>query len=93
MAKKKEDKEEIKELKIKLQAGKAILGNERVVKALQSGKITKIFMADNCQSSIKDNIFHYAKLADVEIVELEQSNEELGIICKKNFFVAVVGII
>tara|TARA_Y100000310_G_C20580360_1_gene762661 strand:+ start:830 stop:1108 length:279 start_codon:yes stop_codon:yes gene_type:complete len=90
---KKEDIKEIKELKSSVQDGKALIGKERVVKALRSGKVAKVFLASNCPSKIKDDILHYANLASVNIVELEQDNEELGIVCKKNFFVAVVGII
>ncbi len=93
MSKKKEDIEEIKELKQKVQEGKAIIGKERVVKALQSGSVTKIYMANNCPDKLKESILHYAKLAEVDVVGLDQDNEELGIICKKNFFIAVVGII
>ncbi len=89
----KEEVGEIKELKNKVLEGKAIIGSDRVVKALQSGKITKVFMANNCPTTTKNNILHYAKLADINVIQLNQDNEELGIICKKNFFIAVVGII
>ena len=90
---KKEVNEEIKELKIKVLDGKVILGRERVIKSLQSDKLSKILMASNCPDKIKEDIVHYAKLADVVVVNLEQDNEELGIVCKKNFFVSVIGII
>jgi len=83
--------EENKELKNRIHAGNAIIGNSRVVKALQAGKIKTVFIAKNCPAKIKDDLLHYAKLAGTEVVNLEQNNEELGIICKKNFFVSVVG--
>jgi len=84
--------EETKELKNRIQSGQAIIGSSRVVKALQAGKIKTVFMAKNCPIKIRDDLLHYAQLAGAEVVNLEQNNEELGIICKKNFFVAVVGI-
>ena len=34
----------------------------------------------------------YAGLQHITVEETEATNEELGIICKKNFFVAVVGL-
>jgi len=87
----KEEVEENKELKSKIQAGNAIIGNSRVVKALQAGKIKTVFIAKNCPTKIRDDLLYYAKLAGAEVVGLEQNNEELGTICKKNFFVSVVG--
>ncbi len=83
--------EENKELKNRIHSGNVIIGNSRVIKALQAGKIKTVFIAKNCPSKIRDDLLHYAKLAGAEVVNLEQNNEELGIICKKNFFVAVVG--
>ncbi len=35
----------------------------------------------------------YYTMAGIPVIVLEQDNEELGITCKKNFFVAVVGTI
>ena len=91
MAKKKEIKEEIKELKDKVQTGKAIIGTDRVLKALKAKKLTKIFLAKNCPQKTKEDLLYYADLAGVKVDNLDLDNEELGIVCKKNFFVVVVG--
>ena len=95
MAKKKEISEEIKFLKIKVQENKVVFGVDRVLKNLNKNKnkINKIFLANNCPVQVKGDIIRYAKLAEVSVVELDQSNEELGVICKKNFFVSALGII
>lgn len=83
---------ETKELKAKAQEGKIIVGTEKVLKRLRENKIKKIFLASNCPAKIKDDINHYAKLAKIPVIELNLNNEELGLFCKKNFFVAVLGI-
>lgn len=82
---------ETKELKAKAQGGKIIVGTEKVLKSLRENKIKKIFLASNCPVKIKDDINHYAKLAKIPVIELNLNNEELGLFCKKNFFVAVLG--
>lgn len=92
MAKKKEIKEEVKDLKSKVLAGNGIFGVENVLKALKNKKLSKIFLADNCPQKISEDVAHYAGLSGVPIVLLDLDNEELGIMCKKNFFVSVVGI-
>ena len=50
-------------------------------------------MSSNCPQKNKEDILHYAKLIDLPVVELKMDNEELGVFCKKNFFVSVIGVI
>lgn len=93
MAKKKDTEEDIKLLKSKILERKAIIGAERVLKGLRSGTLQKIFIASNCPEKVKADIRHYAELNAVLVTELKHNNEELGILCKKNFMVAVLGLI
>lgn len=96
MAKKKEVGAEIKLLKSKVLAGKAVIGTERVLKGLKARNVTisKVFLASNCPQKAKAAVQHYAKLAKVPVVDyLELDNEELGILCKKSFLISVLGII
>ena len=84
--------EDMKELRTLIQAGKAIVGADRTLKSLREKKIAKVFLARNCPQKVRDDLEHYAGLAEVPIIETGMSNEEFGIFCKKNFFVSVVGI-
>jgi len=93
MAKKKELDSELKELRGDIQAEKVVIGTERVVKLLKSKKLQKVFMAKNCPEKTVEDIKYYAKLAETPIVELGMDNEELGIFCKKNFFISILGVI
>jgi len=93
MAKKKEVSEEIKVLKQKLLEDKVVIGTEKVIKGLKAKHFGKVFLASNCLDETKKDIFHYGGLADIPVIELEITNEELGVICKKNFFISVLGII
>jgi ribosomal protein L30E len=92
MAKKtKVESETIKVLREKVQEGKVIVGKDRVLKALKAKTLGTVFVAANCPEGIKEDIKHYAELAEIPFHELGLDNEELGIFCKKNYFVAVIG--
>ncbi len=91
MAKKEEIGKEIKELKVKVQEGKIVVGAEKVLKSLRNRTIQKVVLASNCPQKISEDVYYYAKLADVPVVKIDLDNEELGIFCKKNFFIAVLG--
>lgn len=69
-----------------------IIGTDVTVKNLKLGKLKKIFLAQNCEATDKDDIMHYASLNEVEVVELTQANDELGVVCRKPFSISVVSI-
>jgi len=92
MSKKKDPVVGIKELKEVVQEGKAIIGMDCVMKELKKGNLTKIFLASNCRDDVRKDIIYYAGLQNVKVEETDSTNEELGILCKKNFFVSVVGL-
>ena len=93
MAEKKESTEELlKSLHSLAQARKLVIGSDRVLKELRKGNLKRVLIAKNCPIQQKQDLIHYAALTKVPMVALEQNNEELGVLCKKNFFVAVVGI-
>ena len=90
---KKEIETHMKELKLKIQEGKVILGAEVVLKRLRTSGLSKVYLASNCPDDLKEEIVNYARLSNVPVVELRQDNEELGVFCKKNFFVSVLGFV
>jgi len=93
MAQKNENTEELlKSLQSLAQARKLIIGSDRVLKELRKGGLKKVLMAKNCPTQQKQDILQYARMMEIPVVAIEQNNEELGVLCKKNFFVAVVGI-
>lgn len=69
-----------------------IIGSERTMKALRAGELKQVLLSSNCDPSLKDTADHYAKLAGVEVVQLDVPNEELGVFCKKPFNIQLLGI-
>ncbi len=82
----------VAELKKVLESKKAVLGVDVTVKLLRQGKIKKVYISSNCDPVARADVEHVCKVAEVECVELAQSNEEIGVLFKKPFSVSVVGV-
>ncbi len=75
-----------------LKEGKAVIGTNEVIKGLKLGKISKVFITSNCPEKVKKDINYYSSLSKVEVVQLKQPNDELGVVCKKPYSVSVLGL-
>jgi len=78
------------ELRKVLKTEKVIFGANETIKNLKNGKVKRVFIANNCPEEIKKDLEYYCKISKVEIVELNQPNDEVALICKKNFPVSVI---
>jgi|TARA_B100001971_G_C18164085_1_gene523137 ribosomal protein L30E len=65
-----------------------VLGKDRTLKKLKKGEVSKVFLANNCSDKIKEEILKNKN--KTEIIELDISNEELNIRCKKPFNISVL---
>ncbi|MBU1203694.1 MAG: ribosomal L7Ae/L30e/S12e/Gadd45 family protein [Nanoarchaeota archaeon] len=79
------------ELKEKIKNKEVVIGTDRVLKKLRTGKLSKIYFSSNCPAHTKDDIEHYARLHNIQIKQSKKTNEGLGILCKKPFSVSVLG--
>lgn len=82
--------EEIKKL---AKSRKLIMGSERAIKLLKNKKAEKIFISSNCPDGARKDIKKYCSLSGASCIELRQNNEELGMLCKRPFSVAVASVI
>jgi len=80
----------ITEIKKLLGTKKLIIGSERTLKLLKTGKLAKVVIAKNTNKKMKDDIEYYG--SEVEIIQTEKTNEELGVLCKKPFPISVLGV-
>ena len=69
---------------------KIYYGADITVKMIKSGNINEVYVASNCPERIKKDLRHYCRISNINLHELEESNEELGNICKKPFSVSVL---
>lgn len=82
----------ISEIKKGVKDKKALIGTARTIKGLKLGKLQKVFLTSNCPASVKSSIEHYSKLSNCKIEHLDIPNDELGVICKKQFSISVIGL-
>lgn len=82
----------MKELSEALKSKKLVFGSERTIKLLKNDKLSKIFIAKNCNEETVKEIEKYAKLNEVNIIKLEMNNEEVGAFCKKPFSISVLSL-
>jgi large subunit ribosomal protein L30e len=85
-------KKDIDEVKKLLKTDKLVLGTGRTMKQLRIGKLSKVILSSNCPEDVSDDIENYAKLAGTKVARLKMPNDELGVLCKKQFPISVLGI-
>ena len=81
------------ELRKLFDGGKLILGNDRTLKRLRKGELSKVFVASNCAEHAKETVRYYAELGKVPFEELGIDDSEIGVVCKKQFSIAVFGVL
>jgi len=81
----------ISEIKKLLKTDKLVIGKDRILKGLKSGRLEKVFVSSNC--SYTKDIEYYAKLGKVELSKLKMPNDELGVVCKKSFSISAIGVL
>jgi len=84
---------EIDDIKKLLKSKNLVIGTQRTMRYLKTGKLSKVYISSNCPAEIKEDIKYYSELSSTPVVELEQSNEEIGILCKKPFFISVLSVL
>ena len=80
----------MKELKDALKEKNLVFGTERTIKGIRSGEVKKVFIAKNCPGNARKKIKYYAGIDKIDVFELDANNEELGVMCKKPFSIAVL---
>lgn len=65
-------------------------GTEKTLKMLRNSKVKKVFISSNCPETVKQTIKHYAKMNNMEVVQLGLPNDEIGLACKKPFGISVL---
>lgn len=73
-------------------AGKLVIGTDRALKGLKNGTVAKLYLAKNSPAKLVEDIEYYIKMSGCELIKLEMTNEELGVVCKKPFLISVVSV-
>jgi len=81
------------EIKKLIKSKNLVIGTERTIKNLRLGKVDKVILSSNCSEKVVNDLNYYASLSKAETIRLPYPNEELGVICKKNFPISVLSIL
>jgi ribosomal protein L30E len=81
----------VDEIKKMLKSKVLIIGADRVLKALKNKELAKVFIASNAPESFVKDVDYYATISKVEVEKLSIPNDELGVVCKKPFSIASIG--
>ena len=81
---------QLNEIRKLLDAGKLKFGADQALKLLRQHKAAKLWLSKNVAPDALGDMRRLAALDKVDIVELPQSNEELGTLCRKPFTISVI---
>ena len=76
-------------LKEDIKNKKPIIGLERTLKKLKVSGLKKVYVTSN--SNAKEQLLLIGKTLGAEIIILEETSKELGVLCKKSFSISVLG--
>lgn len=77
-------------IRIAVDTGKVSFGAESSKTALMNKQAKLVIIAQNCPIEIKDDVNHYAILSKIPVLEFKGSSLDLGAICGRPHFVAVL---
>ena len=78
----------------KLLADKRLVyGTGQAMKMVRQGKLAKVYLSSNCPPGVSEDLKRHCAMAGIECQELQVSNEELGVWCKKPFAISVLGVL
>ena len=80
----------LEKLRKVLKTEKLHYGSRSAIKKLKLGAVKHIFLAYDCDPTVREDIIYYCKLGNVELIELHQPSTELSLICKRAHPVSVI---
>jgi len=80
----------VAQLRVDLRKKKPIVGAKRALKLLKTGNLECVYVAKNCREDLKKDLEYYTRLANVKLIQLDITNDELGVMCKKPFNISVL---
>lgn len=83
----------VAEIKKLLEQDKLVIGADETIKGLRAGKVKRVFLSSNVSTEVKADVARFCSISNIDCVELEQSSEEAGTLCKKPFAVSVIGVL
>lgn len=88
-----EEQNTIEEIKKLVKDKRLVVGTENTLKKLKNNKVGKIWLSSNAPAGIKEDIHKYAEMNNVAVIELAIPNDDLGVLCKRQYSVSVLSLL
>ena len=83
----------VAEIKKAMNSKTLVIGTDETMKLLKQGKLAKVFVTSNCSAAVADDVAYYGSMSQTPYEPIKETNDDLGIICKKPYSVAVISIL
>jgi len=80
------------EIKKMLKNENLVIGSDRVLKLLRENQLSQVFLASNAPVIVAEDVQRYAGMTSTAVEVLAVPNDELGVLCKKPFNIAAIGL-
>ena len=80
-------------LRKKIAENKIVIGMQETKKQLLDKKLEKVIFAKNCPEETKETFTKYCGMTGTTQESIDLNNEELGVLCRKQYPVSVLGVL
>lgn len=82
----------VAEIKKCRKQGRLVLGAKQTTQLLRDRAAEKVYLAVNCPQELKKEIEGLGKLSEVPVLTLGMPSDELGVLCRRQHTVLVLGL-
>lgn len=72
--------------------GRLVFGAKQTTQLLRDRAVEKVYLAVNCPQDLRREIEQFGRLSEVPVLTLEMPSDELGVLCRRQHTVLVLGL-
>lgn len=69
-----------------------VFGAKQTTQLLRDRAVEKVYLAANCPQVLRREIEQFGRLSEVPVLTLEMPSDELGVLCRRQHMVLVLGL-
>ncbi len=82
----------VAEIKSYRKQDRLVFGAKQATQLMRDYSAEKVYLAANCPDGVRREIEQYGRLSDVQVSVLEIASDELGVLCRRQHRVLVLGL-
>lgn len=80
------------EIKSYRKQDRLVFGAKQTTQLMRDRAAEKVYLAANCPDDVRREIEQYGRLSDVQVSVLEMPSDELGVLCRRQHMILVLGL-